>query len=473
VEQVDGMARHFLGSLRARLLLLVVLAVVPVLALSIVGGLEHRRQSAEQGRAQALRLARLAASEHGRLVEQTRQLLTSLALVPAIREAAPAACPAILRRTLDGSHDYNNLSVSALDGTLMCSGRPIDGSVNSADRQFFQRVVSTGQFAVGEYTVGRVTGRPGLLIGAPVHDANGVLSGVLLASIDLTWLTRFAAGAELPEGARLAVVLPDGSILARYPDPERATVRLTRDETLTGQQGSWTEGTSEITGSDGSRRLTAFVPLDRGSDQAQSTWITVSIPTDVALANADRLLAWSIGALLAVALLTSAIVWLGGDLLVLRGIGRLVAATRRLAHGDLKARSGLHHDGGELGALAQTFDEMADNLERREAERQAAAEALRESEARYQRESLRLLALHEASTMIAQSATPDHLLQEILRNAVTLAGADSGSAYRWDAEAGLLRCIRNWNVPAVDTTPNLRSGWDWPASRSCGSSRWW
>ena len=117
------MARHFLGSLRARLLLLVVLAVVPVLALTIVGGLEHRRQSAEQGQAQALRLAKLAASEHARLVEQTRQLLASLALVPAIRDADATACPAILRRTVDGSQDYNNLSVSALDGAVVCSGR--------------------------------------------------------------------------------------------------------------------------------------------------------------------------------------------------------------------------------------------------------------------------------------------------------------------------------------------------------------
>lgn len=87
----------------------------------------------------------------------------------------------------------------------------------------------------------------------------------------------------------------------------------------------------------------------------------------------------------------------------------------------------------------------------------ALADAHRERESQYKDESRRLLALHEASTALAaQAGTPDGVLQEILKNAVSLVGADSGSLYRWDAEAGLLRCIRNWNVPAAEATPDMR-----------------
>ena len=75
------------------------------------------------------------------------------------------------------------------------------------------------------------------------------------------------------------------------------------------------------------------------------------------------------------------------------------------------------------------------------------------------RESERLLALHRASTALAaQTAEPDAVLDEVLRSAVDLLEAGSASLYLWDAEAELLRCVRNWRVPPEDTTPDLRMG---------------
>ncbi len=75
------------------------------------------------------------------------------------------------------------------------------------------------------------------------------------------------------------------------------------------------------------------------------------------------------------------------------------------------------------------------------------------------RESERLLALHRASTALAaQTAEPDAVLDEVLRSAVDLLEAGSASLYLWDAEAELLRCVRNWRVPPRDTTPDLRLG---------------
>jgi signal transduction histidine kinase len=75
-----------------------------------------------------------------------------------------------------------------------------------------------------------------------------------------------------------------------------------------------------------------------------------------------------------------------------------------------------------------------------------------------QRESERLLALHQASNVLAAQTDPDTVLEEILRFAVGLLGRGSGSFYRWDAEAGVLRCVHNWQVPSSDQTPDLRMG---------------
>jgi diguanylate cyclase (GGDEF)-like protein len=70
----------------------------------------------------------------------------------------------------------------------------------------------------------------------------------------------------------------------------------------------------------------------------------------------------------------------------------------------------------------------------------------------------RLLALHGASVLLAAQRRPAAVLEQILQQAVTLLGAGSGTFYRWDADAGLLRCLYNWRVPAHDGTPDQRPG---------------
>lgn len=82
----------------------------------------------------------------------------------------------------------------------------------------------------------------------------------------------------------------------------------------------------------------------------------------------------------------------------------------------------------------------------------------RESEARVRQESDRLLALHRASTAVSAQGADAKVFELILHSAVELAGASSGSLYRWDADAGVLRCVVNWRVPSRDTTPDCRPG---------------
>jgi signal transduction histidine kinase len=57
---------------------------------------------------------------------------------------------------------------------------------------------------------------------------------------------------------------------------------------------------------------------------------------------------------------------LGAEVFVLRQVKSLVGATRRLAAGDLTARSGLPYGRDELGELGRSFDDMATALELRQ-----------------------------------------------------------------------------------------------------------
>jgi signal transduction histidine kinase len=79
-----------------------------------------------------------------------------------------------------------------------------------------------------------------------------------------------------------------------------------------------------------------------------------------------------------VVMLVLVFVWLLGDVLIVRQARSLVEATEKLADGDLTVRSGVSYSIGELGQVAQSFDNMAHELSTREAERDRNEAALKE-----------------------------------------------------------------------------------------------
>ena len=80
---------------------------------------------------------------------------------------------------------------------------------------------------------------------------------------------------------------------------------------------------------------------------------------------------------LIVGLLALAAAWFGGEHFIVRQVRTLTRAVRRLAGGDLQARTGLKEVEGELGLLAEKFDDLAASLQQREKERDLAEQKLR------------------------------------------------------------------------------------------------
>jgi len=368
------------GSLRFRLLMLVLLAVVPVLGLTLFTYAEVRRLTAADVQREALRLARIVASDQEDTIKDTRQLLFALAQLPEVHGTQSAGCSEFFARLLGQYPQYALLGVVAPEGDSLCSAPPTARPVNLANRDFFQRVLQTHSFAIGGYQSERITGKATLDLGYPVLDEAGRLQAVVLASLDLEWLNHLAAEAQLPKGSTLMVVDRNGTVLVRYPDPETWVGHSVPEapiiETILAQQG---EGTTESPGVDGVPRLFAFTPLS-GVSGGADVYVSVGIPTAVAFADANRVLARTLVGLGLVAGLTLAAAWLGGNLLVMRWVRILVNSAQRLSAGDLGARTGLPYGQGELSHLALAFDEMAEALERQVAERDRAREELWESQ---------------------------------------------------------------------------------------------
>src|SRR5689334_20795131 len=107
-----------LSRLRVRLILLVLLAILPALAISIYDGFEQRSRAAAAANTEALQLVSVAASQNDQMVTQTERVLQGLSAVPAVRGSDAAACSSFMAGVLRGQNLYANFGVIDLNGNI-------------------------------------------------------------------------------------------------------------------------------------------------------------------------------------------------------------------------------------------------------------------------------------------------------------------------------------------------------------------
>lgn len=403
-------------TLRARLILLVLIAVLPAFGLMFFTAADQRNSAAREAQQNALRLARSAAATQNGSIEGARQLLAALAQVPAVRSGNAADCDAIFRRLHKHNPNYAHIGAVKLNGDPFCGGAPSPRPINFADRSWFQRALEKREFAIGDYTHGRVTGKSVLAVAHPVFNEAGALNGVVFLGLDLAWLSRLMAQIELPAGSTLMVIDRNGTVLVRAPHQKQWVGRSAAESPLVKAVLAQHEGVGDFNGVDGVERLFGFTRLTGNTEDA---YVIVGLSKAVVFAPSKQILLRNLLGLAAVAALSLLAAWFGADLFVLRRVNALVDSTRKLAGGDLTARTGLAHEEGELGELAETFDQMAESLEQGEAKRKRM-----ESEIQARNDELQIL--YEVTQTILNSQSIDAALGAILEMALSVGGFDVG-----------------------------------------------
>jgi diguanylate cyclase (GGDEF)-like protein/PAS domain S-box-containing protein len=353
-----------LSSLRTSLLLLVFLALLPAFGLLLYTGYQQRQHAIGDVESDALRLAHNAASEQELLIQGAHQFLLTLASLPQVQSLDPEACSSLFAELLKQYPHYANLDAITPDGNVFCSAFPVKGPMNMSDRDYFQRAMKERRFIVGSYLVDRITGKPALIFAYPVYNSNGNILAVISAAFDLNWLHQFSIESQLPPGGTITIVdNTDRTILANYPASQGLVGEKVPDGPVWQMILDNRRDTTTIApGLDGEKRLFAFTRLV----SAPEIYIVVGIPEALAIAPVNQSLLLNLAGLGVVALLTFWLAWVGGDLILLRRLKVLIQAAKKLASGDLGARTGLKYGQSELSQLALTFDQMSASLEERD-----------------------------------------------------------------------------------------------------------
>ena len=207
----------FLKSIRAQLLIVVLVSVLPALGIILYSGFESRREAAREAEQNALSVLHGLAAENERVEEGTRQLLMTLSQLPDIQKLDSVACNRLLGKLLIQNFIYANLFVSDGEGTVVSSALPFTPH-NVKHRKYFQDALNTKDFSVDEYAVGPAVDQPVLHLSYPILDARDRFKGIVVAAIDLTVFGNLYLKAKLPQGSILTASDRAGIRLFRYPD---------------------------------------------------------------------------------------------------------------------------------------------------------------------------------------------------------------------------------------------------------------
>ncbi|MGZ8448300.1 MAG: PAS domain S-box protein [Candidatus Deferrimicrobiaceae bacterium] len=296
---------------------------------------------------------------------ETEEILARLAEVPVVAKGG-GECSSYLSNLLKNYPRYINIGVARPDGEVACSAVPFERPLNLADRLYFRRALESRSFSIGQYQVGRITGKPSINFGSPVLDRNGKVSGVVYVAADLSYVTEFEfkVAAHMPGDSIYVKLDSNGSVLSIYPASQLFGGGNSLEKSFFEKISKEKKGTFTATGTDGVERMYLFSTVWGSSLYGEEAYVLLGIPVNALFAEAKRSLSRDLAILAMVTAITILVMWFAGKKLIVRPVGVLVEVSKRLAAGDLTARAGLLPTHGELGQLSHAFDEMAGELEK-------------------------------------------------------------------------------------------------------------
>ena len=353
-------------SVRARLALLAVILVLPFMA-DRVRVLESSRASqAKTIAAQLLTEARHSATAQREMMSSIEALLRTAAFSYAVADSAAHGCR-VLRTGLNVELPWiTSLSIAGADGKILCSTLPNYEGLNLGDRDYFQSALQDRRFVLSNYRVSRVTGRPALLAAYAPPVAAGNVDIVVVAGVNLQWMTQLMNGLRERPGVVASVIDADGVVLATQIDDPDLIGRRLRDPDLLRMVTSQEQGSTTIRTPEGARRALSFTRIpDTG------VRLMMSVDETAMLRAIDRDIRKAYLQLGIVTILVLFGAWLIGERLIIRPIRELTTMTTRIGEGDLSARSVRRGLPPEFAQLASALNVMADQLGTRERELRA------------------------------------------------------------------------------------------------------
>ncbi|MFA5663186.1 EAL domain-containing protein [Castellaniella sp.] len=367
--------QHLLGSVRARILLAILVATVPAMAGMGYYVVRQYHALLDGGHRQAETLIQFVAAYDKALIDDAQQLLAALSHSPVLRHRRWDECSDYLTRLVTHLPTYTNLGMVDASGQVLCSAWPDTEPMRQhlGDRAYFQAALVSSGVVTSNFVLGRLSHHPVMVLAQRIQDDAGQVTGVLFASLDLRVLQGRAVLPELMPGAYLWILDRQGHAL-----PHRSVSVLPPERRIDPYPDGAT-GLERRRFQDDARRIWFELSLPAGpASDHRGLSVRYQIPLESLQAEANQAL-WAgflgMGLLLMLALLAA---WGLVQLAAGHSLDVLGEGVRRLAARDFSWRVADRLRGRELQLIGRQFDEMAAAVQRYESSLERSERSYRE-----------------------------------------------------------------------------------------------
>jgi diguanylate cyclase (GGDEF)-like protein len=360
-------------SIRARLIVLALLAMAPLM-FERVRGLESARVNrTERAHAEVIDLARRGAEAQREIIYSVRALLEIVARVYSRMPTEQADCNQYLSGLTSNIAWIRVLSVAGSNGQIKCSTDPLAVGLNVSDRPHFQKALHSHDFAMSDYLINRLRQTPTLFATFPAVKEDQTVDGVVMASINLEWISDLVATAAQHSSASVALIDGSGTLVAASDDQSEFIGKQLAGHALVRDMLANDEGTTTAAGFDGVQRIFAYVRVPWTKAR-----LAIGLDERAVHSLIDRELDVAYLQLGLVGMFVLLVAWFGGEQLIVRPIRLLARTAGRFGRGDLHVRATRDSWLAEFEPLAVALDDMAAKLAEREEELRIANQHLDE-----------------------------------------------------------------------------------------------
>ncbi|MDD1531960.1 MULTISPECIES: diguanylate cyclase domain-containing protein [unclassified Bradyrhizobium] len=356
-------------GIRARLALLAVILVAPLMFERIRSLEDTRVRQIAQATVEFTTIARHSADAQREVISSVETILKAEAFIRASAGGISKSCD-VLRASLPSNLPWiRTLMIAGQDGRIQCATNNTYVGLDLSDRPYFQQAQESGRFVLSDFILSRPVQTPTVMAVYPVSVFSGVADAVVLATVNLDWMSKVMNNLGSRAGITAVLVDSAGTVLAAPADQHGVIGRpldsmplmaAIADRALRSNQD---EGSLSFLAADGSRRAVSYIRI-----AGTNARLIASIDEDKVSAAVSRDIrtAYLQLAFVVVFVLLGALI--AAEKLVIKPIEMLVDMAKRLGEGDLSARAARNHLPAEFVPLARAFNAMAAQLSQRERE---------------------------------------------------------------------------------------------------------
>ena len=340
-------------------MVLAAIAILPLLFDRVRVIESDRAERIEAASKQALMLARQGMAAQNEAIVSLRAFLQVAASAYALMTTRGERCDSFLADTVKQVLWLKSLSLVEPGGKIICSSNPDVVGNDISYLPHFKRAMSTGEFAMSDYSVGRVVG-PTLFTALPHRGPDGAIDVLVSAPLELVWFTQVASALANSFGADVMMVDGSGTILARQPSHENWVGRQFADHPMIRAMLASPEGTVTGEGPDGVHRVFGFVKLP-----GTNARLAVGLDESEVLRRVNGEILKSIAELGLITAVVLIGIWFGVERLFVRPIRSLTRMAQRIGRGEYRAHAREFPWAPEFVPLAVALDDMAGQLANR------------------------------------------------------------------------------------------------------------